>query len=517
MPLPDLPAQFLSTPFGQSLRPHIDAMFSPAGSAAAGAGLSGPPANALSNNDIASTLLSHVAAAASSQQQPAARSTPAAAARDGTLSSTLHLATSPTSLHELLDTHEVVITNFTAPKTCAPCRAIAPTFETLASLRSAELAGNAVAFVEVDLGIGRGSEAAQEWGVRATPTFVFFHKGRKTDELKGANGRELEAAVDRWLWQAFPPHPHESLPLPAIKAVPTTPILFTAQPNYTALLVKLLPALEGASAPPADERAMIQRFVENEVVPFLQTKALSSGCSLDRLISTWAAYTGRLQAQLGPEQIFPLYDLWRVALLDPKVSSLVAMPQSAAGGGRLLLALFIDLFALPSDAPRAYVLTVLRLVANCFSSLGLATILVTPSSPSRTAFTTLLVDHLLSTDESIKSAAAAIAFNVASVRHRMATGRLATAVEAGGEDEADWTLEIVFAILEAIKIEDRKEDILHRLVSALGLILLKSPHTADLAPNLEVLGAKAILESKLALVTRKDIRALVVEVAGQLS
>jgi len=497
-------------------------MFTPPAPASAASSASpAPPAtNTLSNNDIASTLLSHVAAAASSQQQqqaPPARSTPAAAAQDGTLSSALHLATSSTSLRELLDTHEVVIANFTAPKTCAPCRAIAPTFESLASLRSAELAGKTLAFVEVDLGVGRGGEAAQEWGVHATPTFVFFHNARKTDELKGANARELESAVDRWLWQAFPPHPHESLPLPAIKAVSTTPILFTAQPNWSALLGKLLSAIEEASVLPANERAAAQRFIEDEVVPFLQTKALADGRTLKALVADWLAHTERLQAHLGPEQIFPLYDLWRVALLDPKVSSLMTMPPSSAGS-RPLLALFTDLFSLPSDAPRSYLLTVLRLVANCFSFLGLAAFLVAPAAPSRPAFTTLLVDNLLSADESVKSAAAAIAFNVASVRHRAATGRLAPVANvAGGEDEGDWTLEIIFAVLEAIKTEDRKEDILHRLVSALGLLLLKSPHTAELAPNLEVLDARSILESKLALVARKDVRALVVEVAGQLS
>lgn len=491
-------------------------MFSPPGATGSGTGLTASAASALSNNDIASTLLSHVATAASSPQQRSARATPAAAAQDGTLSSTLHLATSATSLREILDTHEVAIANFTAPKTCAPCRAIAPTFESLASLRSVELAGKKVAFVEVDLGIGRGGEAAQEWGVRATPTFIFFLNGRKTDELRGANARELEHAVDRWLWQAFPPHPHESLPLPAIKALSTAPILFTAQPNWTALLGKLLPAIDGMSAVPAEERAKIQHFFQGEVVPFLQTKTLSSGCSLEALIVSWAAYTDRLQAELGPEQLFPLFDLWRVAMLDPKVCSLVSMPPTSIGS-RPLLALFTTLYKLPSATPQAYLLTVLRLVANCFSFLGLAALIVAPSAPSRTAFTTLLVDNLLSADEGVKSAAAAIAFNVASVRHRSVTGRLA-AVEGGGSgDEGDWTLEVVFAVLEAIKTEDSNEDILHRLISALGLLLLKSPHTAELALNLEVLDARAILEGKLALVARKDVRALVVEVAGQLS
>lgn len=56
----------------------------------------------------------------------------------------------------------------------------------------------------------------------------------------------------------------------------------------------------------------------------------------------------------------------------------------------------------------------------------------------------------------------------------------------------------------------------HRLVSALGLLLYKSPHTGELTPNLEVLDARSVLEGKLPLAARKDVRALVGEVAGQL-
>lgn len=451
-------------------------MFSPPGTGAAAAsttsaGPAAPPApaaNALSNTDLASTLLSHVAAAAASQPAAPAHATPAASAPDGTLSSPLHLATSPTSLRELIDQHDVAIVNFTAPKTCAPCRAIAPHFESLASLRAAELAGRKVAFVEVDLGVGRGSDAAQEWRVSATPTFVFFLRGRKTDELKGASARSLEAAVDRWLWQAFPPHPHESLPLPAVKAVSASPILYSAAPTWPALLGKLLPAIDRASSLTPEQRAEAKRLIEAEVVPFLQTKALAPGRTLEALVTAFAAQTDLLRQHLALDDVFPLYDLWRVALLDPKVCSLATLlSPTSSSSTKPLLHIFTDLFALPPAPPRAYVLTVLRLVANAFSFLGLALLLVSPSSPARTAFTALLVDSLLSPDESVKSAAAAIAFNVASVRHRSAAGAKGPAAvavstaqaEAGGEEEGDWALEIVFAVLEAIKNEQKKEDV----------------------------------------------------------
>lgn len=495
--------------------------------------------NGLANTDIASTLLSHVAAAAS--QPPAPAQTPAASAAQGALSSTLHLATSPTSLRELLDTHPVVIANFTNPKTCPPCRAIAPHFERLASLRSSELAGKDVAFVDVDLGVGLGSAAAQEWGVSATPTFVFFLKGAKMDELKGANARELENAVDRWLWQAFPPHPHASLPLPAIRAISTTPILYSQTPNWSSLLGKLLPSIDSSSLP-LDQKAAVKTFFEQDVVPFLQTKTLPQDKNFDTLITTFVGHTELLKAHLPLDQVFPVFDLWRMAILDPKVCSLatISTPTSSSAG---LLKICTDVVAdSPSNVslPRPYLLTILRLVANCFSFLPLAVLFVSPTSTSRTAFTTFLVDSLLSEDEHTKSAAAAIAFNVASVRHRVLDHR-GMQLEPTGEEEGDWVLEVVFAVLEAIKVEEQKEDVracsllhcetssvdtdvrgldlaVYRLVAALALLLYKSPYyTTELAPNLEVLGARAVLEGKLGLVSKKEVRALVQEVAGQLS
>jgi thiol-disulfide isomerase/thioredoxin len=54
---------------------------------------------------------------------------------------------------------------------------IAPVFEDLAKEKTK--GEGRIAFVKVDLGVGMSSMIANEYGVRATPTFLFFSNGQK--------------------------------------------------------------------------------------------------------------------------------------------------------------------------------------------------------------------------------------------------------------------------------------------------------------------------------------------------
>eukprot|EP00475_Leptophrys_vorax_P035616 TRINITY_DN5891_c0_g1_i1.p1 TRINITY_DN5891_c0_g1~~TRINITY_DN5891_c0_g1_i1.p1 ORF type:complete len:486 (+),score=138.63 TRINITY_DN5891_c0_g1_i1:1653-3110(+) len=72
---------------------------------------------------------------------------------------------------------------------CGPCRAIAPTFESLARTHK----GKAV-FVKVD--VDKAKDAAQEYGVSSMPTFIFFHRGTKQGEMKGADANGLTNSVN---------------------------------------------------------------------------------------------------------------------------------------------------------------------------------------------------------------------------------------------------------------------------------------------------------------------------------
>jgi len=70
---------------------------------------------------------------------------------------------------------------------CGPCIAIAPKME--------EYSNNfpSVAFYKVD--VDNVPDVAQELGVTAMPTFIFFKDGAKVDEVRGAIPPAIEAAI----------------------------------------------------------------------------------------------------------------------------------------------------------------------------------------------------------------------------------------------------------------------------------------------------------------------------------
>ena len=204
VPDSDLPADFLSTPFGQAMRPTIDAMFRrpvpgaaptpvsfrPTPEAAAAAAAASP------NPALASQLLQAVAsqafsptgtsaAAAGVNGAPPAR--PLGAAE--TLSAPIHMCTNPSAFQGILGAHRAVVAFFTS-QTCAPCRVVEPVFEELAR----EKAGGKTAFVKVDIEAGLGFQVGGLYSVRATPTFLFFLDGQKVRGMFGCES--LSGAED---------------------------------------------------------------------------------------------------------------------------------------------------------------------------------------------------------------------------------------------------------------------------------------------------------------------------------
>ena len=75
---------------------------------------------------------------------------------------------------------------------CGPCKVIAPE---MVKFSNSEQYMDKVDFYKVD--VDEVPDVAQELGVRAMPTFMFFKNGEKVDEVVGANVRALEAAIQK--------------------------------------------------------------------------------------------------------------------------------------------------------------------------------------------------------------------------------------------------------------------------------------------------------------------------------
>ena len=159
---------------------------------------------------------------------------------------------------------------------------------------------------------------------------------------------------------------------------------------------------------------------------------------------------------LSVASLFPFLDIWRLAILDPAVAQATLSP---------LTSLLAKIAALVDPAPRPTLLTLLRLLSNALGA-SLARSLLAPGAKGKTALTNVLVGTLLHSDRLVRVAAASVAFNtaawiqrgrVARVRGGGDGGKVDGATEA--EEDVEWEVEIVNAIVEAIKNEQESEDV----------------------------------------------------------
>lgn len=230
-----------------------------------------------------------------------------------------------------------------------------------------------------------------------------------------------------------------------------------------------------------------------------------------------------LTAHLSPAQLFPVVDMWRLAILDNAFSSWCSA-STTIDPIQVFLVKALSTLGNPDSQPSArnYILTTLRLLSNTFSNPTLAQCILSPSG-KRPGVTALLISTLLHEDASVRTAAASLVFNIsASIQKtRVDQMRSMNGSVAGLGEDGDWEVEVVSAVLESIRNETRNEDIgelpvsnrscrqdftwhcststvVHRLTASLGFLLRLSPaYESQLGPFLEVLQAKEILLSKL--------------------
>ncbi len=93
---------------------------------------------------------------------------------------------------EVLDSETPVLVDFWATW-CAPCRAIAPALDELATQYKGKLK---IAKVDVD----ENQQVAQQFGVRSIPTLLMFKGGKVVEQLVGAAPKsKLEDSIKKVL------------------------------------------------------------------------------------------------------------------------------------------------------------------------------------------------------------------------------------------------------------------------------------------------------------------------------
>lgn len=125
------------------------------------------------NPALASSILQAVAAQA--QANGNTRPPTGGAPATETLTSPIHIITNSASFNNFLKSNRATVAFFT-DQTCAPCKIIEPVFDRLSEEKGGN---NGAAFAKIDIDVGMGQALAAEWGIRATPTFIFFLDGKK--------------------------------------------------------------------------------------------------------------------------------------------------------------------------------------------------------------------------------------------------------------------------------------------------------------------------------------------------
>jgi thioredoxin 1 len=97
---------------------------------------------------------------------------------------------SANQFHTLLKQSTYVLADFHATW-CGPCKAIAPTYNQLATQHTA----SNLTFTKID--VDAQQQLAREYSVTAMPTFLLFKDGVVVETIRGANPPALKSAVER--------------------------------------------------------------------------------------------------------------------------------------------------------------------------------------------------------------------------------------------------------------------------------------------------------------------------------
>jgi desumoylating isopeptidase 1 len=289
-----------------------------------------------------------------------------------------------------------------------------------------------------------------------------------------------------------------------------------------------------------EDAPQVKEVLTEVIFPYLKVRfsaviSSSSTSATPELLNKWSHITSTLVDILPVSSLFPLVDMWRLAILDPAVAIFLSDATNIPDPISILLDKASSILSQASLNPPNFIVTLLRLLSNGFSSPQFAQRI---ANDTRKNLTALLIPTLLCKDSGVRKAAASLAFNLSAwvQKKRGEPAIIGSNAQMGGsrQIDGDWEVEIVTALVEAIDRENENEDIsdhlfyscfillndiytVHRLTASLAFLLRLSPfYQTQLCPVLDVLQARAILNSKQHVIHRNEVKKLVEEVSAKL-
>jgi len=425
-----LPQTVLDTPFGQMLRPQIDAAMRPITQA--------PTPQPVAPNRPTTTNGNTQRGQAA--PTPAKNMTPLAAS-----TGRVNNVTTIQEVDRLLGlAKECCAIVFFTSSTCAPCKLVYQPFDDLAAQ-----AGEKCVFLKIDFSQAERSINVRYPDVRATPTFITYLRGNKQDEWSGADPRQLRSNVEMLLNAAFPPHPHLDSSTPILLRQSLRPITFTKVPP----LDKVVGKMGAVGKDPA----------VTSIVSFIDARERfgSIEAPLTKL-PLFADFLKKSTSTLPPDLLFTALDLLRITLTDVRVGGFFAEEHMGASGTPATIHhLLRHVEGLGDSAPYPLRLTTLHLACNLFNTpLFIPHLLSSPLSSSLISILTIaLLDEKY---PALKASALSLAMNIASSNHkiRMKKHSANSSLSLPGESELAESeqVELLASLLEIMGMDDQWTD-----------------------------------------------------------
>ncbi|RAH65730.1 bifunctional C97 family peptidase/thioredoxin family protein [Aspergillus aculeatinus CBS 121060] len=476
----NLPQTFLSTPFGQMMKPQIEMALR---GVTQGTGTDGAQAPSASRPAAAAAA----AAAATPAQQPSSPPVTQGVVR---------MASSLAQLEQHLTaaSQSCAVIFFTSA-TCPPCRMVYPTYDELA-----EEAGDRAILIKVD--ISTAMDVSTKYRVRATPTFMTFLKGQKVDEWSGANPAQLRGNVRLLLEMATPTHRHRQLHLPSFQRHLPNYVTYKKIPPLDKLRQKLHPRTDDSTL------TSILDFIQRRFIATSPDSAGAADVALPTSLPTFGPYLQTTLGTLTPENQFALVDLVRLLFLDPRVSGWFAAEDPHH---ELLRTLLSSANTSAATTPYPLRITLCQLACNLFTSPLYPDHFLSLSSQTNVPqilplLLNLTTTSLLDPHPNLRIVAASFAYNLAAHNHN--------ARFAGQPDPlpTEMQVELVASLVEALDRETQSREAVHGLLFALGLLVYEAPEDGEVVDLCKAMGVREMIAAKRRIVELRGEEALMREV-----
>ena len=427
-----LPQTVLNTPFGQMLKPQLDAMMRPITQAPT-------PQQAAPNP---SSLTNGVVSNGAPKLAPMSAAEAQLAGSTGRVNTVTTLNDVDRLLGLAKDRCAII---FFTSSTCGPCKIMYQPFDELAAE-----AGNKCVFLKIDFSHADRSIGVRFPNVRATPTFLTFINGKQRDEWSGADPRQLRSNVELLLNEAFPVNPHLSKSVPNLLRQSQRPILYTKIPP----LEKVVGKMGDTGKDPA----------VSSIVSFIDARERLGAIEAPlTALPKFADFLRRSTTTLPPDLLFTSLDLLRVSLTDVRVAGFFAEEHAGATGTPATVAHLLDhVNGLGENAPYALRLTTLHLACNLFNAPLFVPHLLSPplSSTLISILTTALLDEK---HPALKVSALSLSLNIACANHKIRMKKHSAnptrSLPNESELEESEQVELLASLLEILGSEDAFDDV----------------------------------------------------------